>query len=74
MLLCYALGTDISHTAYGEGSPLMSAIYGGGQLSIFVGWIVVCILDECVPSIFQLDPTSQNILILPSQSNRPLPR
>lgn len=24
----------------------MSAIYGGGQLSIFVGWIVVCILDE----------------------------
>jgi hypothetical protein len=26
----------------------MSAIYGGGQLSIFVGWIVVCILDEYV--------------------------
>jgi hypothetical protein len=24
----------------------MSAIYGGGQLSIFVGWVVVCILDE----------------------------
>jgi len=33
-------------TAYGEGSPLISAIYGGGQLSIFLGWIVVLILDE----------------------------
>lgn len=32
--------------AYGEGSPLISAIYGGGQLSIFLGWIVVLILDE----------------------------
>jgi hypothetical protein len=50
----------------------MSAIYGGGQLSIFVGWIVVCILDEyALPS-----PTLEyhSILILPSQSNRPLPR
>jgi hypothetical protein len=25
---------------------MMSAIYGGGQLSIFVGWIVVCLFDE----------------------------
>lgn len=33
---------------YGEGGPLISAIYGGGQLSIFVGWIVVLILNECV--------------------------
>ncbi|KAG9839638.1 amino acid transporter, partial [Aureobasidium melanogenum] len=38
----------IAAIPYGEGSPLMSAIYGGGQLSIFVGWIVVCILDECI--------------------------
>lgn len=33
---------------YGEGSPLLSAIYGGGQLSIFIGWIVVCLLDQCI--------------------------
>ena len=33
---------------YGEGSPLISAIYGGGQLSIFLGWIVILILDECI--------------------------
>ncbi|THZ93851.1 putative amino acid permease [Aureobasidium pullulans] len=38
----------IAAIPYGEGSPLMSAIYGGGQLSIFVGWIVVCLLDECI--------------------------
>ncbi|EED20268.1 amino acid permease, putative [Talaromyces stipitatus ATCC 10500] len=38
----------IAAIPYGEGGPLMSAIYGGGPLSIFVGWIVVCILDECV--------------------------
>lgn len=38
----------IAAIPYGEGGPLMSAIYGGGQLSIFVGWIVVCVLDECV--------------------------
>ncbi|OQD67265.1 hypothetical protein PENDEC_c040G05292 [Penicillium decumbens] len=33
---------------YGEGGPLLSAIYGGGQLSIFIGWIVVCTLDQCI--------------------------
>ena len=38
----------IAAIPYGEGGPLLSAIYGGGQLSIFVGWIVVCILDECI--------------------------
>lgn len=38
----------IAAIPYGEGSPLISAIYGGGQLSIFLGWIIVCILDECV--------------------------
>ena len=38
----------IAAIPYGEGSPLMSAIYGGGQLAIFVGWIVACILSECV--------------------------
>lgn len=38
----------IAAIPYGEGSPLISAIYGGGQLSIFVGWIVVLILDQCI--------------------------
>jgi amino acid transporter len=38
----------IAAIPYGEGGPLISAIYGGGQLSIFLGWIIVLILDECV--------------------------
>lgn len=38
----------IAAIPYGEGSPLISAIYGGGPLAIFVGWIVVLVLDECV--------------------------
>ncbi len=38
----------IAAIPYGEGGPLISAIYGGGQLSIFVGWIVILVLDECV--------------------------
>jgi amino acid transporter len=33
---------------YGIGGPLMSAIYGGGQLSIFVGLLFVLVLDGCV--------------------------
>ncbi|KXL49374.1 hypothetical protein M433DRAFT_145043 [Acidomyces richmondensis BFW] len=38
----------IAAIPYGEGSPLISAIYGGGQLSIFLGWILVLILNECI--------------------------
>ena len=38
----------IAAIPYGEGGPLISAIYGGGQLSIFVGWLVILVLDECV--------------------------
>lgn len=38
----------IAAIPYGEGSPLLSAIIGGGPLSIFVGWLVVLVLDECV--------------------------
>lgn len=38
----------IAAIPYGEGGPLISAIYGGGPLSIVVGWIVVLVLDECV--------------------------
>lgn len=38
----------IAAIPYGEGGPLISAIYGGGPLSIFVGWLAVLVLDECV--------------------------
>lgn len=38
----------IAAIPYGEGGPLIAAIYGGGQRSIFVGWLVVLALDECV--------------------------
>jgi amino acid transporter len=38
----------IAAIPYGEGGPLISAIYGGGPLAMFVGWIVVLVLDECV--------------------------
>ncbi|CEJ86158.1 hypothetical protein VHEMI04025 [[Torrubiella] hemipterigena] len=33
---------------YGFGSTLINAVYGGGQLAMFIGWIAVCLLDECV--------------------------
>ena len=39
---------SIAAIPYGIGSPLISAIYGGGQLSLFVGWIVVTTLTECI--------------------------
>ncbi|THC98214.1 hypothetical protein EYZ11_002296 [Aspergillus tanneri] len=39
---------SIAAIPYGEGGPLMTAIYDGGPLSIFFGWIVVCILDESI--------------------------
>ncbi|KIX08224.1 uncharacterized protein Z518_02880 [Rhinocladiella mackenziei CBS 650.93] len=38
----------IAAIPYGEGAPLISAIYGGGPLSIFVGWVVVLFLNECI--------------------------
>ena len=38
----------IAAIPFGEGGPLISAIYGGGQLSIFLGWIIILLLDECV--------------------------
>lgn len=38
----------IAAIPYGEGGPLISAIYGGGPLAIFVGWICILVLDECV--------------------------
>jgi len=38
----------IAAIPYGEGAPILNAIYGGGPLSIFVGWLTVLVLDECV--------------------------
>ena len=38
----------ITAVPFGEGTALLSAVFGGGQLSYFVGWIVVCVLDECM--------------------------
>ncbi|KAJ4141663.1 hypothetical protein NW768_000879 [Fusarium equiseti] len=38
----------IAAIPYGFGAPLINSVYGGGQLSMFLGWIVVCILDECI--------------------------
>ncbi|RAL00258.1 putative amino acid permease [Aspergillus ibericus CBS 121593] len=38
----------IAAIPFGEGGPLLSAIYGGGPLSIFVGWLVVGVLCECI--------------------------
>lgn len=38
----------IAAVPYGEGSSLITALYGGGQLPFFVGYVVVVLLDECV--------------------------
>lgn len=38
----------IAAIPYGEGGPLLSAIYGGGPLAIFIGWIAVCTLDQSI--------------------------
>ncbi|KAH6981505.1 amino acid/polyamine transporter I [Ilyonectria destructans] len=44
------LGMALAITAvpFGVGSPLMSTVYGGGQLSLFVGVLVVVILQSTV--------------------------
>ncbi|KAK8128465.1 hypothetical protein PG984_009573 [Apiospora sp. TS-2023a] len=38
----------IAAIPYGFGAPLISAIYGGGQLAMFLGWIMILIVDECI--------------------------
>lgn len=47
-LAVVGMAIAIAAVPYGMGGPLMSAIYGGGQLSLFLGLIVVLILDGCV--------------------------
>lgn len=39
---------SIAAIPYCEGSALINAIYGGGPLCIFVGWVVVCALDQSI--------------------------
>jgi amino acid transporter len=48
--LISVLGMTLAIVAvpYGIGGPLISAIYGGGQLSLFVGLLVVLVLNGCV--------------------------
>lgn len=38
----------IAALPFGEGGPLLSAVYGGGQLSIFLGWIIILFLASSV--------------------------
>ncbi|KAF4979244.1 hypothetical protein FZEAL_4489 [Fusarium zealandicum] len=38
----------IAAIPYGFGAPLINAVYGGGQLAMFLGWVMVCLLDECI--------------------------
>lgn len=47
-LTIFGMALAIAAVPYGMGGPLSNAIYGGGQLSIFVGLIVVFVLDACV--------------------------
>lgn len=39
---------SIAAIPFGESSAFMQTIYGGGQLSIFLGWIIVCVMDQTV--------------------------
>ncbi|KAK8091043.1 hypothetical protein PG994_000548 [Apiospora phragmitis] len=38
----------IAAIPYGFGAPLISAVYGGGQLAMFLGWVMILIVDECI--------------------------
>ncbi|WEW57461.1 hypothetical protein PRK78_002928 [Emydomyces testavorans] len=38
----------IAAVPFGEGGPLLSSVYGGGQRSIFIGWLAILVLDECI--------------------------
>lgn len=38
----------IAAIPYGYGGPLLSAIVGGGQLPMWLGWVIACLLDEAI--------------------------
>ena len=42
------MSLSIVSIPYGFGSALMNAVYGGGQLSLFIGLLVVSVLDGCI--------------------------
>lgn len=42
------MSLSIASIPYGFGSSLMTGIYGGGQLPLFIGLLVVLALDACV--------------------------
>ena len=42
------MSLSIASIPYGVGSALINAVYGGGQLSLFIGLLVVLALDTCV--------------------------
>lgn len=48
MLSVLAMSLAIAAVPYGIGGPLISSIYGGGQLSMFLGVIVSVVLNCCV--------------------------
>lgn len=48
LLSVIGMSLAIAAVPYGLGGPLISAIYGGGQLSMFVGLLVVLVLQGCV--------------------------
>lgn len=42
------LSLSITAVPYGFGSSLLNAVYGGGPLAMFVGLLIVLVLDSCV--------------------------
>ena len=38
----------IAAVPFGVGGPIINALYGGGPLALFVGWIVCALLAQCV--------------------------
>ncbi|TVY88737.1 putative amino-acid permease [Lachnellula willkommii] len=54
----------IAAIPYGEGGPLISAIYGGGQLSIFVGWLVVLVLITATVAMYHPDFVAESWQLL----------
>lgn len=73
------MSLSIASIPYGVGSSLMNAVYGGGQLSLFIGLLVVLVLDSCVAvSLSELAsryPTSSGVYhwsfrLLKSNKNR----
>lgn len=48
LISTFGMTLAIVAVPYGIGGPLMSAMYGGGQLSLFFGLLIVLFFDGCV--------------------------